>query len=203
VASDNRYSRFVAWAKVLLPLAAVALFSSVFLLARGSATSEDIPYAEIEAIARDTRLDAPAFAGVAEDGSAVTLRADSIRPAADRPEDFVIAGLRAVIDAAAAGRIEITAAEGRFDLRRRQITLTGLARITTSTGYAMETRGLTADLHAGTVETAGPLEVRAPYGDITAGALSAGPAPGGGAQRLVFKEGVRLLYRPGTGDPAP
>ena len=62
-----------------------------------------------------------------------------------------------------------------MDGRAQVVVLTGLgSRLETSTGYAMETRGLTADLAAGTLQTDGALEVRAPYGSLTAGRAAGG-----------------------------
>src|SRR5687768_1056659 len=69
----RRRSRVVAWAKVLLPLGALGLLSTVFLLAREPLGVIDIPYAELEEIAREPRIDRPRLAGVAPDGTTVTL----------------------------------------------------------------------------------------------------------------------------------
>lgn len=198
----DRYSRLVGWLKVLLPLVALVLLSTLFLFARRTGPEGDIPYAEIEDIARDPRISAPAFAGVLPDGSAVTVAADTIRPDPEAPDVLTIDGLTAGITATDGARIDITAASGRFDGRARMITLDGLARITTSDGYAMETTGLTADLRAGTVETAGALAVRTPFGALDAGRLRIA-SDAAGHQVMDFNGGVRLLYLPQPEGPLP
>lgn len=195
----DRYSQFVGWMKILLPLAALVLLSTLFLFARRPVPEGDIPYAEIEDIARDPRVTAPAFAGVTDDGSAVTLTAATIRPEADRPEAFGIADFRVEIVTPGGDLIEVMAAEGAFDGPTRQVSLTGLARVVSSSGYVMETTGLVADLGAGTLRTLGPLEVRAPYGQISAGILLVED----GGNVMVFNGGVRLLYQPGIEGTVP
>lgn len=188
----DRYSRFVGWMKILLPLGALVLLSTLFLFARRPVPEGDIPYARIEEIARDPRVTAPAFAGVTDDGSAVSLTAATVRPQPDNPEAFNIADFRVEIVTPGGDRIEVTAAEGAYDGPARRVSLTGLARVVSSSGYEMETTGLVADLGEGTLHTLGPLEVRAPYGLIAAGRLQIED----GGDVMVFNGGVRLLYQP-------
>ena len=197
--TGDRYSRIIGWLKILLPIGALALLSTMFLFARSPGPQGDIPYAAIEALARDPRVTAPAFAGVTEDGAAVALTATTIRPDADRADAFGISDFRISLAAPDGQTVDVTAGEGVFDGRARTVVLTGLARVETSTGYLMETFGLTADLRAGSVETLGSLEVRTPFGALTAGKLT---VTDGGA-RMVFNGGVRLLYQPGTEGSPP
>jgi lipopolysaccharide export system protein LptC len=187
-----RYSRFVAVMKIVLPLAALGLLSTLFLFSRGAEDRGSVPVARIEEIAREQRIAAPAFSGMTPDGVVFAVAADAIRPLDGRPDGFAIDSLTARLTAPDGRQLDLTAATGTFDARARQMTLTGLARIITSTGYAMETRGLTADLGLGVLQTDGGLEVRAPYGTLTAGGLRVES----GGERLLFTGGVRLLYLP-------
>lgn len=193
---DNLYSRFVNWSKILLPLAALALLSTVFLLARGDEAETDIPIAELEAIAREPRISAPRFAGTTEDGSAIAVSAGLIRPDADNPEAFIIEEIRATVDSPDGSRIEMTSGAGVIDGRARTVELSALVRLTTSSGYMMETTGLLAQMDSGQIASLGALEVRAPFGQISAGRLTISTDPAGLGQRMVFNDGVRLLYQP-------
>lgn len=191
-AYDNAYSQFVGAAKVLLPLAALSLLSTLFLIARNDSGTTDIPFAEIEAIARDQRITAPSFAGIGRNGAVMSVRADEIRPVADTPDAFAATSLSAHVEMPAGREIEMSAEAGELDGSARVARLTGLARLSTSDGYSMETAGLEADLAAGTLRSLGPLEVRAPFGEVTAEHLTVGET----ADTMVFSGGVRLLYRP-------
>lgn len=194
----DRYSRVVGWLKIGLPLAALALLSTLFLFARAPGPQGDIPYAEIEEIARDPRVAAPAFAGVTPDGAAVSLSAAAIRPVQDAPDSLVIEAIEIGMTTDGRESLRVSAATGTFDGRAQVAALGGLVRVESSAGYLMETAGLTADLRAGTVESAGALAVRAPFGSLTAGGVT---ISGGGAV-MVFNGGVRLIYRPATAAPA-
>ena len=201
--ATERHTLFVTWSKIVLPLAGIGLLSAMFLLARDEGEGPAIPFSEIEAIAREQRISSPRFSGTADDGSVVSIRADSIRPNGDRPDAFAITELRAGIDAADGSRIDITAGMGELDPRRRTARISGLARVVTSSGYEMETEGLLADFGSGVVTSLGPLEVRAPYGQLTAQEMEIAVAPDGTGQRMVFKGGVRLVYLPLADAPAP
>ncbi len=200
--TTERHTLFVTWSKIVLPMAGLALLSAIFLLARSDGPDPSIPFSEVEAIAREQRISAPQFAGTADDGTVVSIRAGSIRPDADTPDAFAITEIRARLDATDGSTVEIAAGMGELDPRARTARISGLARVVTSSGYEMETEGLIADFGTGEVTSLGPLEVRAPYGELTAQAMSIFAARDGTGQRMVFNGGVRLIYQPPEA-PAP
>lgn len=195
--ADNLYSRFVYWAKLILPLAALALLSTLFLFSTGRGTDSDLPYADIEAIARETRLTDPNFAGVTEDGTSYSVSARMARPAETGSDILVIDDLRADLTSADGLTVKIDASRGELNATTRQAELKDLARLSTSNGYEMETSGLQADFVTGAVQSTGPLEIRAPYGALTAGRLEFIPGDETRGTQMVFKDGVRLVYQPG------
>ena len=194
--TDNLYSTFVGWAKVLLPLAALALLSTIFLLARGTNAVQSIPYAELAAIAREQGMTNPNLSGVTGDGSAVSITAAALRPNADSADAFDIIAPVLILNAMDGSRVEISAGEGAIDGRQRRMTLTGLVRLGTSSGYMMETSGIEADLASGLLTSLGPLEVQAPFGTLTAGKVVVMTSADGLGQQMVFNDGVHLLYDP-------
>jgi lipopolysaccharide export system protein LptC len=194
--ADNLYSRFVFWAKLILPLAALALLSTLFLFSTGRGTDSDLPYADIEAIARETRLTEPNFAGVTEDGTSYSVAADMARPAEAGSDILIIDDIRANLTSADGLSVRIDASKGELNATTRVAELKELARLSTSNGYEMETSGLWADFATGAVRTTGPLEVHAPYGTLTAGRLELVPGHDGIGTQMVFKDGVRLVYQP-------
>ncbi|NBD30799.1 MAG: hypothetical protein GVY31_12265 [Alphaproteobacteria bacterium] len=195
--ADTRRSRYVAILKVVLPLVALALMSTVFLLARAPLPSGDIPYAEIEEIARESRVSGAQVSGVATDGSIIEVIAGQARP---NGPVIDIDDLRANILSADGVEISIRAGDGEVDSSTQIARLFGLTRLTTSNGYEMETTGLSASIESGRIESEGALEVRAPYGELTAGKLVIETPEGASGQRMLFQEGVRLVYHPKQGD---
>ena len=193
---DNLHSRLVAGMKILLPLGAIVLLSTMFLFARGPAEEPTIPYAEIEDIAREPRITDPYFAGLTDDGSVVAIAAEEVRPDPEQADAFEIAKIRAEIDGPDDIHVLIVAGHGRINPRAQEALLSGLVRISASAGYVMETAGLAADLRSGTLISEGALEAQAPFGSLTAGRLQIGPGQDGGGQQIEFTDGVRLVYQP-------
>ena len=199
MAADNRYSRFVNWMKVLLPLAALALLSTLFLFSRGPSGPSDIPFAEIEAVARDQRLSGPAFSGVADEGSVIALSAESAQPAG--VGGLTVTAPRARIESLDGTLTEILAGTGEILENGRAARLEGDVTIETSSGYTVETTGIAARIDSGRIETLGPVTARAPFGALDAGQMVIETPDGGTGQRMLFTGGVDLIYRPQRQDP--
>lgn len=193
IAPEDAYSRFIGFLKVALPLTALALMSTVFLLARAPSQDAEIPYAEIEEIAREPRIAGAQMSGVADDGSVIEITARATRPNGPL---ITTEALAAQIDTAEGHQIIISAGQGEIDQTRRTARLFGLARMETSNGYELETAGFTANLVSGRIASDGPLEVQTPFGSLTAGQLILETPLGGTGQVMLFQNGVRLVYTP-------
>jgi len=186
-------TRIVQLLRVILPLAALALLSVLFLLARKPAPEPAIPYAEgrFEELARAEGVGTPEFTTVTPDGATVTLRAARAVPgegdsgtATDLTLDWRSReGLLMVV----------TAPAGRIDGDRME--LDGGTRMALSSGWQMTTEHLQADVAAGIVTAPQPVDVEAPFGELQGGTMRIGP-DGQGGRVLELNEGVRLLYRP-------
>ena len=193
---DNFHSQLVGWSKILLPLVALGLLSTLFLFSRNPGEQPEIPFAEIEAMAREQRINAPRFSGVTEDGAIIAISAHSAKPDLTRPDTVSIDRMVMRMDNPDGSRIDVTATSGEVDGRAAVARFLGLARLVTSTGYEMETNGLIAELNTGLVTSNGLLEIRAPFGELTAGQVTFRVSSDNAAQQMLFTEGVRLIYRP-------
>lgn len=196
---DNSYSRFVAWTKVILPIVALGILSTLFLFSRNIDPTLSIPYAkvDVEGLAREQRIGAPNYAGVTEDGSAISIIAKSARPDPDNTETITATDLATTIEDATGGRIDIAADNGVIDTGQQVLTLQGGVRIETSTGYVINTSGLTAALNETRAQTDGTVTATGPLGTLEAGQMLLERQNGAkGAHLLVFKGGVKLVYDP-------
>lgn len=198
ISSDNLHTQLVGWIKIILPLAALALLSTLFLFARAPGDAPAIPFAEIAELARDQRITSPQFSGMTEDGSMILIAAKNARPDADQPRTMRVEALSLRLDAADGSSLDITSGISLIDGAAQTARLEGLARLKTSTGYVMETTGLLADLNTGVITSEGALEIQAPYGQITAGRIRIALSQDGTGQQMLFTDGVRLLYNPQT-----
>lgn len=192
-------SRAVRLGTVVLPVAALLLLSTIFLLARRVNPDDAFPLATVDVSerARDRQLTGPRFTGISREGTAFALSADRARPDADDPRRMTAQAVRLVLDGSGGGRADIVAATGRVDTAGRAVTLDGDVRIVTSTGYDLETDRLSGSLER--MEVIAPQQVRGtgPLGTLSAGGMRI-DEDAAGAPRLVFTGGVVLLYLPPT-----
>jgi len=199
MAQADRHTRLVGWLKLTLPLVALAILSTLFLLADRIDPDAALPYAEVdvEDLAREPRMTAPSFAGITADGAALTLTADEARMETDTRPGQVL-GLRLHLATPDGATTEVTARTATLDRARREIVLSGGVVATTSTGYRVAIAELVARTDRSSLQSRGPVTAEGPAGRIEAGGMRLSQdlrTPG--SYVLVFKQGVRLIYRPG------
>lgn len=199
MARADAHTRVVGWLKVALPLIALALLSTLFLLADRIDPEDALPYAEIdvEGLAREPRMTAPTYAGTTDDGAALTLTADEARPAAEGAAAEA-QGLQLDLLTPDGASTNLRAATAVMDDTTREIVLSGGVTVVTSTGYRLETAELAAKLDRSGLESRAPVTATGPAGDISAARVTLRQdnlTPG--TYLLVFNGGVRLVYRPG------
>lgn len=201
--ADNAYSRLVGAAKLVLPLAGLALLSTLFLLARQIDPEAALPYADVDVaeLLREQRLTAPSFAGVAEDGSEVLFAAETAVPAPDGQGGRATAP-RLDLVAPDGRRTTVIAEEGRIDPSAQRLELDGAVRITAPGDYLVESARVLAALDRSSIESPGPVVATGPQGRIEAGSFLFTRDAADTPEVLVFKSGVKLLYRPGSDRPA-
>ncbi|MEE4118890.1 MAG: hypothetical protein V2I65_07740 [Paracoccaceae bacterium] len=201
--ADNRYSRFVAWVKVALPLAALALLSTLFLFPGGSGrdATEALGADELRALMQKRLLRAPTYTSVTDDGGALTVTAETATPRAADPDLFDVTDLAVALDAADGGRATLVAAGGLVDRRAQEGTFTGDVRVVTSEGWVLRTERLEAALDGSRAVSPLPVRIAGPGLTLEAGTMHATTPEGGPpAGHVTFAGGVRLVYDPAEAD---
>lgn len=199
VIARNRHSRFVATAKIMLPLAALALFATLFLFARTIDPEGALPYAEVDvrSLASESRIGAPMFSALTEDGTAVSLTADAARPDPEVPGRMTVDRLTGIFEPPDGSRIDVTAASGAVDNGTASAELSEGVEVVTSTGYRLETTGIVARFDRTDLHSTGAIAAQGPLGSISAGGFRMTPADAEpGVYVLVFTGGVKLIYDP-------
>ena len=196
--SENLHSKVVVWAKVTLPLLALALLATLFLFSRKIDPTDAIPYAEVdvEERAREPRLTMPTYAGVTADGSALTIAAAEARPdsAAGVGTATTIIGKLETPDGA---RVDLQAANGVLNTDEGLMSLGGGVTLTTTSGYSIQTETLVAKLDQTSLSSPGAITASTPMGQLQAGEMSLTQDPKQAkSYLLVFKGRVKLLYTP-------
>jgi len=196
--ADNTYSRVVAGMKIILPLAALGMLSTLFLISNTIDPSAPVPTApvDLEQRAQDLGVTRPALAGVSERGDEIALRADIARPERDAPHLLVAERISGEIGLVGGARLRLNADTARLDRQTMTAGLEGGVHITTTTGYEIDTDRLDTRLDALHAESPGPVTATGPLGELESGRMILREAPGSGDAELLFSEGVKLIYRP-------
>lgn len=192
------YSRLVAWLKVLLPLMALVLLSTLFLLSRNIDPIASLPFAdtEIDERLRGQQITTPFFSGTTDSGDRVVISAGKMatRSALGNEAD----NFSAQIDLTSGTRINLTADLGRFDISSNASTFEGNVLIVTSSGYYIKSDALIGEFDELSLVSPGPVVGTGPFGTVDAGQMRLRRDGTNSNAHLLFTNGVKLVYTPGT-----
>ncbi|MCQ0091003.1 hypothetical protein FGD77_04645 [Roseovarius sp. M141] len=195
---DNFHTRLVNWAKIILPLVALGLLSTLFLLSRKVDLNDQIPIAGVDLAQRahDQGVTNPSFSGVTRSGEEVSFRAQSVRPdPADR--DILRAErAQAKLRLNGGGVVDISSQRGAANQADMTALLEGDVRFETTTGYDIRTDSINTRFNTLYVETPGAITGTGPPGDLSAGRMLLTSDPKTGDAHLRFTDGVKLIYMP-------
>ncbi|MFN3845334.1 MAG: LPS export ABC transporter periplasmic protein LptC [Paracoccaceae bacterium] len=193
------HSRLIGWLKIALPLLALAILSTLFLIARTVDPDDAIPYAEVDVAERlrEPRMTAPTYAGLTNDGAALTISAGEVRPVSADGSGATASVLSGTLETPDGGRTDLTAAAGKIDTEMRQILLSGGVTVTSSTGWRMESEALTAAMDVTDISSPTFVTATGPGGTVTADRMRlTEDAAQPGRYLLVFNGAVKLIYQP-------
>lgn len=196
---DNTYSRLVAWLKILLPLTALAILSTLFLVARSPDPGQAIPYsdAELAEISQVQRVGRPRFAAVLANGTAISVAATEARPEPGQEGRIVGSDILVDLDLGgeSGGRAEFRAERMILDTIAERATLSGGVDSRWPNGYAMRTETLAVALDSALVSAAGGVAAEAHATTLVANSFElTGDGSETAPYQLVFTGDVKLLY---------
>lgn len=189
-------SRVVAWLRVILPLTALALLSVLFLLGRKPEPDATIPYANVDPqeLAERQAVTNPTYTGVTSNGSELTISGSEAVPGKSSGQGSVT-NVRLTLRAQDGRAADVSAGTAQLDDDRA--VLGDGVRMTTADGWVVTAPEFDATISEGILRADREVNVRAPFGDLTAGQMELRPtAPGNPDHVLDLKGGVRLIYRP-------
>ncbi len=196
------YSQIVAGLKVLLPIVALILLSTLFLFSRSTDPTRNLPLATVESLKDRTSETATGatYTGLTDNGAEVRMRAEVARPDPDTIDRLIAERFDATLDFEDGSRVHITAPNAEMDNGAASARLSGGVDIDSSTGYRIRTDALTSAMTRVDIESDGPVSATGPSGTLDAGKLRIRPADGPGAGpddvQLLFTDGVRMIYEP-------
>ena len=192
---DMWHSRLVSVLKVLLPLIALVLLSTLFLVSRKINPEDAIPYAtvDVEDRLRDPKMTDAGFAGMTADGSSLTIAAVEAKPTAEGGALKLVQGLLQTPDGA---KTELASAAVALDSAQKMIELSDGAELRAASGYVVQAQGFGVSTADTRVESRGAISAIGPGGQLSADHMLLSQQGADGPYLLVFNGKVRLLYQP-------
>lgn len=198
MARRDRHTRIVAWLKIGLPLAALAILSTLFLLSRRIEPPADLPFAQVEMEdrARRQQVTRPSLSGATDKGDLVEVTAAEVQPDETDPERVAATDVVASVTFADGGGMTVRADSAVFNRAAGHAELSGDVVVSTGTGQEIRTSRL--DMALDTLDVLAPGEVRStgPEGSLSAGGMKLTGGAEGNDVQLVFTDGVKLIYDP-------
>ena len=194
----DAYSRTVLVLKIALPLGALALLSTLFLLARQTDPDLRIPYADVDVdrFAQSELLASPEYSNVWADGTAMLLLAEEARPHATEPSVVEADVVDARVDMPDGRVAYVDSKSGWLHQADEVLHLVGDVVVVTEDGYRIESDHLIAEMRDSRVISEVPVIVQMPHSTVYGGNMVAertGLTANG--LRAVFKGGVRTVYQ--------
>jgi len=197
---DSAHTRLVAWARIVLPLASIAILSSLFLFSKSHDPMRGVRMFEgdLAAFAERERITAPRFAGMTTEGIAIQLSAREAGPRPGQGPVFDALEIEARVDLPDGNSIDVIANRGTIDALEQMAELTEEITLETSRGFTARTFGLSFALDRLDIRSQGAISGSGPLGELSAGAMRLFRDTGAESSGylLVFKGGVKLVYRP-------
>ena len=194
----DRYSLIVAWLKVILPLVALGILSTLFLISRAVDPPSTIPFADTEVQERLTNqmVTGPYYSGTTIDGDQIALVAEEIRTPDGRLGANKAENPDVTIDLVGGTQVTIISDKADVNIAADTTDLFGNVIVTTSQGYVLRSELL--NLKMSQIEVISPEDVvvTAPFGHIEAGAMHLFTPEQENTRHLLFTGGVKLLYHP-------
>lgn len=194
----DRYSQMVGLLKVVLPLMALALLSTLFLLSRAIDPEAEIPFAdkEIQDRLRDQQVTGPIYYATTADGDQISFAAETLitvpgQTGANEAEDVTI-----TLDLTSGTEILLRSMRGHVDIEADRADVDGNVVITTSTGYRILSDKLITQMSKVDVLSPGPVKADGPIGTLDAGRMALKSGKDRKPAQLVFTNGVKLVYDP-------
>ncbi len=193
----DRHSRWVQFLKVVLPLAAILLLSTVFLLSRSIDTNVSVPFSgqEIDERLTDQVITRPDYKGVTRKGEEIRVEARraSQGSTGDNPTAAEVQGRFGLSNG---GEITLESNTGMIRPDKGTATFSGNVVITTADGIQVTTELWNTSLEEIRGDTPGKIDGTGPIGDFTAGRMTFGTEKTDGPVHILFTDGVKLIYEP-------
>lgn len=199
MATVDAHTRRVTFAKIVLPLIALAILSTLFLTSGEINPNDAIPYANIDVkeAAREQRLTNARYATVGTDGAVIEFSAAEARPDPNDPALVTATTVSGQVKLTDGVTVSLSAGGASVNSAKQIAGLTENVKVSTSDGYRITAPDLTVHMDRAQISSDGPVSAVTPFGTLDAGNMLLSRGTGKDAPyRLLFNNKVRLVYAP-------
>lgn len=179
-------------------MAAIGLLVGMFLMSRAAPSESDLSF--LQGTLRDSigeqRIGAPYFSAKTNSGDQISLSARTVKPVLSNPSVLTVEQVTTRIVSSERDEIIMSAGQGLLDTSERVIMLQGGAQLVSMDGYQVSATEVIARLDENFLSAKGPIYMTGPGGQIQSGHMEISRASDSGTLKIVFTEGVKLLYDP-------
>lgn len=184
--------------KIALPLIAVGLLATVFLVPKEDGFEGGLVFSRIdlETLGDGLTIRNPRFSGVTSGGDTFSLTADTAIPDAAVPTRMEMDQIQAEMRASTGQVVTVRAKSGKALVKEQLLQLTDGVTIDSSDGYQLVTDGGEIDMATATFVSSGPVTFSGPGTRVTAGQMRLQDSNGTENRMLWFEKGVKVTYLP-------
>lgn len=194
----DRYSRMVAWLKVTLPLVALGMLSTLFLISRAVDPPSTIPFADNEVQERliNQQVTGPYYSSMSANGDQLAVIAETMTGRTGADGTNKAKNVNIEMDMANGSQITVIGNDALINIANDRSQLTGDVVVTTSSGYVIYSDELLLRMSVTDVTSPGAVRATTPLGDLAAGTMRFFVPEGQEDGQWVFTKGVKLIHQP-------
>lgn len=172
-ANAARYSHFVSWMKVLLPLFALGLIAIIIVYSSLLRPDDEfsITFTEIATDDDNLRMLSPKFTGMDAKNRTYLVTADTAIQQPDHPEIVDLANVEADIATSDSQWVSVSARDGQLNTEAEWMDLHRNVSVFHSLGYELHSESAYVAFGEGWLESRTPVEGQGPLGTIKAQSL--------------------------------
>ncbi|WP_174821566.1 LPS export ABC transporter periplasmic protein LptC [Ruegeria arenilitoris] len=187
----------VQFFKVVLPLVAILMLSTVFLLSRSIETNVSVPFSQqdIDERLADQVVTQPNYRGTTRKGEEVQIQATRATQGTEASTPTA-AEFRGRLGLSGGGVITLDSNSGMIRPDKNIATFIGDVVITSTDGTEITTDLLNTALDEIRGDAPGEVHGTGILGNISAGGMTFGTEKKDGPVHIIFTDGVKLIYEP-------
>jgi lipopolysaccharide export system protein LptC len=199
----TRHSRRVRFARLAVPIGAIAAIAVVVLMTWLSPLRliGQLPAGLRDVVISGTKvkMEQPRLSGFTRDARPYELSASSAAQDITKPEQIELNELRAKIQMHDRTQVDVSAANGLFDTKAEVLTLENDILVTSTSGYEGRLSRAVIDTRTGNIVSERPVALKLRNGNINANAMEIDQA----GQIVRFERGVSMTLMPNKDQGGP